>query len=313
MASSFREKGHRSRGLVDVCAPFATGCASGMIATTCVQPIDTIKVRMQLMEQSLSRSSPWSVAKAITLQNGILNLYQGLSAGLLRQLVYGTLRLGLFSTLEQRLQDRAKEQGTVLGFGGRALAGLTAGAIAAFIGNPTEVALIRMQADGMLPMEQRQRYASAFNALRRIARQEGVLSLWKGVSPTVIRAMSTNFGQLAFFSETKHQLQTHTQLSKRNLTAVASSFAGFAGAIISLPFDFVKTRLQNQPSSGNSKGLLTYSGTFDCFAQVIRREGFLRFYRDFWPYFLRIGPHSAIALFLADLMNENIRNRGYGF
>lgn len=276
---------------LSVCLPFATGCASGMIATTCVQPIDTVKVRMQLVEQGPGRSSPWTVAKQTVAQNGFFNLYQGLSAGLLRQLIYGTLRLGLFSTLEQRLERRALERNTTLGFGGRAMAGLMAGGVAAFVGNPAEVALVRMQADGLKPLEQRKHYTSAFNALGRITRQEGVFSLWNGATPTVIRALSTNFGQLAFFSESKHQLKTHTSLTPRKQTALAAFLAGFIGAFVSLPFDFVKTRLQNQSQSGN-KSLPVYAGTADCFVKVIRREGPLRFYRDFWPYFLRIGPHS---------------------
>ncbi|KAM0187496.1 hypothetical protein ACHAPI_011131 [Fusarium lateritium] len=279
------------KNLLNTCLPFATGCVSGMIATTCVQPIDTVKVRMQLVDQGLARSSPWTVAKQTVAQNGFLNLYQGLSAGLLRQLTYGALRLGLFSSLEQRLERQALEQNTTLGFAGRAGAALTAGGLAAFIGNPAEVALIRMQADGLKPMQQRQNFKSAFHALGRISRQEGVLSLWNGATPTIIRAFSTNFGQLAFFSESKHQLKIHASLGPKKRTALAAMIAGFIGAFISLPLDFVKTRLQNQ-SQSTAKALPNYTGTVDCLVKVIKREGPLRFYRDFWPYFLKIGPHS---------------------
>lgn len=278
--------------------PFCVACCSSMIATVCIQPIDTVKVRMQLTDQGHGQRlvSPSTVAKDLVARGGFINLYQGLSAGLLRQLVYGTLRLGLFSTFEQRLVRRAHNQGTTLGFGGRAVAGLGAGAIAAFFGNPTEVALIRMQADGMKPLEQRRNYSSAFNAIWRITSEEGVLGLWKGATPTIFRAMSTNFGQLAFFSESKHQIKKHINMSQPARIACAAAIAGFAGAFISLPFDFVKTRLQNQTISGGStNGLPRYSGTFDCFAKVIRREGVLRFYRDFWPYFLRIAPHSSVS------------------
>lgn len=278
--------------MLNACAPFAVGCCSGMVATVCIQPIDTVKVRMQLTDQSNGKASPWSVAKGIVAKRGVLNLYEGLSAGLLRQLVYGTLRLGFFSTFDQHLEARARERGKTLGFGGRALAGLSAGALAALVGTPTEVALIQMQADGMKPPSQRKNYSSAFNALWRITKSEGVLSLWKGAAPTIVRAMSTNFGQLAFFSESKHQISKHTSLSRQNRTALAATIAGFAGAIFSLPFDFVKTRLQNQSMSGPTNGLPTYSGTLDCFTKVIRKEGIARFYRDFWPYFFRIAPHS---------------------
>lgn len=277
---------------VSTYAPFFVGCGSSMFATMCIQPIDTIKVRMQLTDQGNGKVSPASIAKRIIEQGGVRALYDGLSAGLLRQIVYGTLRLGLFTSFEQSLEQRAHHRGTTLGFGGRAVAGLSAGAIAAFIGNPTEVALIRMQADGMLPVEKRNNYRSAFDSLRRIAKQEGYLALWKGSSPTIIRAMSTNFGQLAFFSESKHQIKKYTSLSPEIRTGLAASIAGFAGAIISLPFDFVKTRLQNQSLAVHISGLPKYSGTLDCFTKVIRQEGSLRFYRDFWPYFMRIAPHS---------------------
>ncbi|KAH6986510.1 mitochondrial carrier domain-containing protein [Ilyonectria sp. MPI-CAGE-AT-0026] len=280
------------KGILNAGIPFIVGCGSSMFATVCIQPIDTVKVRMQLMERSNGKVSPWLIARDIVRQGGFFNLYNGLSAGLLRQLVYGSLRLGLFTNFEQRLEQRAHERGTTLGFGGRTLAGLSAGGLAALVGNPTEVALIRMQADGMRPVEHRQNYTSAFDALWRISKQEGVVRLWKGSAPTIIRAMSTNFGQLAFFSESKHQIKKYSSISPESRTALAAAIAGFAGAVISLPFDFVKTRLQNQSMTGPTTGLPIYTGTADCLIKVIRKEGPLRFYRDFWPYFMRIAPHS---------------------
>jgi solute carrier family 25 oxoglutarate transporter 11 len=162
------------------------------------------------------------------------------------------------------------------------------------VANPTEIALIRMQADSMKPPAQRQNYSSAFNALHRIAQQESIVALWKGSSPTIIRAMSTNFGQLAFFAESKHQIHKYSSLPAQQQTALAAFIAGFVGATISLPFDFVKTRLQNQSVGGPAKGISRYSGMVDCFAQVARKEGLFRFYRDFWPYFMRVAPHSQV-------------------
>lgn len=285
----------RANKLLQAGIPFAVACFSGMIATVCIQPIDTLKVRMQLTDQSHGTKSTLSLAQSIVGKDGLGSLYQGLSAGLLRQLVYGTLRLGLFTTFEQCLEERALKLGTSPGFPERALAGITAGALAAFIGTPTEVALVQMQADGMRPLQTRRHYSSAFNALWRIAKNEGTLSLWKGATPTIVRAMTTNLGQLAFFSESKHQIQKYSSMSREKRTALAAFVAGFTGAFISLPFDFVKTRLQNQSIVGpSSAGLPIYKGVWDCFATVVRKEGPLRFYRDFWPYFMRIAPHSYV-------------------
>ena len=145
-----------------------------------------------------------------------------------------------------------------------------------------------MQSDGLKPKDQRANYRSVFDALSRIAKSEGIFAWWSGASPTIIRAMSTNFGQLAFFSETKHQLEKHTGLSSKSRTVAASAIAGFFAAFFSLPFDMVKTRLQR----GAADGALKYKGFLDCAIKVARDEGPLRFYRGFGTYFLRIAPHS---------------------
>ena len=89
-----------------------------------------------------------------------------------------------------------------MGFFSKAGIGIFSGGIAAYIGTPAEVALIRydylpdcsniqedvftryfilhsMTADGKLPPAERRGYKNVFNALTRIAKEEGVLTLWK--------------------------------------------------------------------------------------------------------------------------------------
>lgn len=83
----------------------------------------------------------------------------------------------------------------------KALCGLTAGAIGASFGSPADLALIRMQADATLPVAQRRNYKNAFHALYRIVGDEGVLALWKGAGPTVVRAMALNMGMLASYDQ----------------------------------------------------------------------------------------------------------------
>lgn len=83
----------------------------------------------------------------------------------------------------------------------KAVIGLTAGAIGASVGSPADLALIRMQADATLPVAQRRNYKNAFHALYRIVADEGVLSLWKGAGPTVVRAMALNMGMLASYDQ----------------------------------------------------------------------------------------------------------------
>ncbi|EHK98958.1 putative mitochondrial 2-oxoglutarate/malate carrier protein [Glarea lozoyensis 74030] len=179
--------------------PFINGGAAGMVATTVIQPIDMIKVRLQLAGEGVKtgpKPSPLSVTREIIAAGKVMDLYTGLSAGLLRQAVYTTARLGFFDTFMKKLTVRAKEKGTQIGFAERAAAGLSAGGLAAMIGNPADLALIRMQSDGLKPLAERKNYTSVIHALQSIAKSEGVGALWAGAAPTVVRAMALNFGQM---------------------------------------------------------------------------------------------------------------------
>jgi solute carrier family 25 oxoglutarate transporter 11 len=272
--------------------PFINGGAAGMVATTVIQPIDMIKVRLQLAGEGVKtgpKATPLSVTREIMAAGKVMDLYTGLSAGLLRQAVYTTARLGFFDTFMKKLTIRAKDKGTQIGFAERAAAGLSAGGLAAMIGNPADLALIRMQSDGLKSLAERKNYTSVIHALQSIAKSEGVGALWAGAAPTVVRAMALNFGQLAFFSEAKQRLKD-TNMSSRAQTLSASAIAGFFASFFSLPFDFVKTRLQKQ--SRRADGTLPYKGMGDCFRKVAADEGILRFYRGFSTYYVRIAPHA---------------------
>jgi len=282
--------------------PFVNGGIAGMVATTVIQPIDMIKVRLQLAGEGVRegpKPTPISVTREILAQGKVLDLYTGLSAGLLRQAVYTTARLGFFDTFMKSFTVRAKEKGKKIGFGERAIAGLSAGGLAALIGNPADLALIRMQSDGLKPLAERKNYKSVFDALGSIARNEGIARLWAGASPTVVRAMALNFGQLAFFSEAKQRLKD-TSLGPRAQTLTASAIAGFFASFFSLPFDFVKTRLQKQNRLPD--GTLPYKSMVHCFAKVTKDEGILRFYRGFGTYYVRIAPHAMVTLIVADYL-----------
>lgn len=112
--------------------------------------------------------------------------------------------------------------------------------------------------------------------------------------------MATNFGQLAFFSESKAQLKKRTVVSEQNITYASSTIAGFFAAFFSLPFDFLKTRLQ--------RGGSAYNGMFDCAMQAAKKEGLLRFYRGFGVYFVRIAPHTIITVSRGYLLSDKLLN-----
>lgn len=117
----------------------------------------------------------------------------------MRQMVYAALRLGLFYTV----MDVSKEKWNhTLNPLEKAGVSLSTGAIAAFITTPFDLALIRFQADGTLPMDQRRNYKNWYDALSKIIKKEGFFNLWKGALPTIFRAMMINFGELYDYKAT---------------------------------------------------------------------------------------------------------------
>ena len=153
---------------------FAFGGLSGMIGTAVIQPIDTVKVRIQLVGESRGlgqkgtsfNTSPFAVARGILSKEGVRGFYRGIDSALFRQATYCTARLGIYKTIYNR---RMKEKGRVV-FHEKALFSLVSGFIGSLIGNPSDLALVRFQSDMYLPEAERRNYRNVFHAFTRIGK-----------------------------------------------------------------------------------------------------------------------------------------------
>ncbi|CAI5788693.1 calcium-binding mitochondrial carrier protein Aralar2 isoform X1 [Podarcis lilfordi] len=87
------------------------------------------------------------------------------------------------------------------------------------------------------------------------------------------------------------------------------SIAGAVGATAVYPIDLVKTRMQNQRSTGSFIGELMYKNSFDCFKKVLRYEGFFGLYRGLLPQLLGVAPEKAIKLTVNDFIRDKFMAR----
>lgn len=277
---------------------FALGGFSGCIATMCIQPLDMIKVRIQLLsEMGEKKVSFMKVGKDLVRENGFLYLYRGLDSALVRQICYGTTRLGLFYTFLDFWKTKNPEP-TVFQ---KSISSITAGGIAAFVSNPADLILVRMQADGTMPPEQRRNYKNVFDGIGRVIKDEGFTRLWRGCLPTISRACIINFALLAPFEEFKFRLKTAIPHDFTR-TVVSSLIASFIGSFASLPFDNAKTKLQKMKADKN--GVLPYKGIIDAMVKTVNHEGFIKLWVGFPTYYIRIGPHVIITLVLNDTLRK---------
>jgi len=120
---------------------FLVGTLSTSTATCCIQPMDMIKVRIQLASEGGGNTGFVSVARQIASEGGPTAFYKGLDAALLRQVIYGTARLGIYFNLSETMKK--SNNGANLSTLQKAGCAMTAGALGSFIGNPCDLALVR--------------------------------------------------------------------------------------------------------------------------------------------------------------------------
>ncbi|XP_010452939.1 PREDICTED: mitochondrial uncoupling protein 6 [Camelina sativa] len=233
-----------------------------------------------------SVTTPFAVGAHIVKNEGPSALFSGVSATVLRQMLYSATRMGIYDFLKRRWTDRLTGNFPLVT---KITAGLIAGAIGSAVGNPADVAMVRMQADGGLPLNRRRNYKSVVDALERIVRQEGVSSLWRGSWLTVNRAMIVTASQLATYDHVKEILIAGGRGTPGGIgTHVAASFAaGIVAAVASNPIDVVKTRMMNADKEN-------YGGPLDCALKTVAEEGPMALYKGFVPTVTRQGPFTMI-------------------
>ncbi|KAJ8544056.1 hypothetical protein K7X08_025674 [Anisodus acutangulus] len=311
---------------------FVEGGIASIIAGCSTHPLDLIKVRMQLQGESPAtvpnlrpalafhsgatnihipaptvappRVGPVAVGVKIIQQEGVAALFSGVSATVLRQTLYSTTRMGLYDMLKQKWTD--PDNGN-MPLSRKILAGLIAGGIGAAVGNPADVAMVRMQADGRLPMAQRRNYKSVVDAITQMSKSEGVTSLWRGSSLTVNRAMLVTASQLASYDEFKEMILRKGLMKDGLGTHVTASFAaGFVAAVASNPVDVIKTRVMNMKVEPGMAP--PYNGALDCAMKTIKAEGPMALYKGFIPTISRQGPFTIVLFVTLEQVRKILKD-----
>ncbi|KAM9320521.1 dicarboxylate carrier UCP2-like [Gastrophryne carolinensis] len=253
-------------------------------------PLDTAKVRLQIQGES---KAPVTVKAAqykgvfgtistMVKTEGPRSLYNGLVAGLQRQMSFASVRIGLYDSVKQ-FYTKGSEH---VGIGSRLLAGCTTGAMAVAFAQPTDVVKVRFQAQAN--NSSAKRYKGTMDAYKTIAKEEGMRGLWKGTSPNITRNAIVNCTELVTYDLIKDALLRYNLMSDNLPCHFTSAFgAGFCTTVIASPVDVVKTRYMN-----SAKG--QYQSALNCAMTMFRKEGPMAFYKGFMPSFLRLGSWNIV-------------------
>lgn len=88
--------------------PFYFGGAASCVAAVVVHPFDLTKVRLQNTKGN-GKQGMFATMVKIRKNEGILKLYNGLSASMLRQATYSTVRFGVYEKLRDYITSTTQK------------------------------------------------------------------------------------------------------------------------------------------------------------------------------------------------------------
>ncbi|KAK5635212.1 hypothetical protein RRF57_010924 [Xylaria bambusicola] len=270
--------------LKQVAYPFWFGGSASSMAACVTHPLDLVKVRMQLSAADGPKTMSGTIMH-ILRKSGPRGLYDGLTASLLRQMTYSTVRFGVYEDLKRRFTPEGQRTSLPLLIGLSAFSGLLGG----ISGNAADVVNVRMQQEAVLAPSHKRHYRNGLDGMIKMARNDGLSSWFRGVWPNATRAALMNASQLASYDSIKVMLMTYTGLGDTTTTHFTSSFlAGFIATTICSPVDVIKSRVM---SAHTNKGI------FSLLAEINSKEGVSWMFKGWVPAFLRLGPQT-ICTFL---------------
>ncbi|OAL33408.1 hypothetical protein AYO20_07264 [Fonsecaea nubica] len=249
-------------------------------------------------------------------RDGISSLWWGISASMLRQSTYSTARFGLYNYFAGIARERTGQRRLPSSW--EIVCAGAAGGLAGLIGNPTEVALVRMCADGARSPGQRFGYNHAIDAIVRIGREEGLRTFSRGLGPNVVRSVIMNVSQIATYSAAKRQLLSNPSLGLKDgifTHFLASLLAGTVATTACAPADVLKSRIQNAVAVDGAKPVRhTFRGLTELtnpkqsvrkiVAESLRNEGPGFLVRGWTPAWLRLAPNTVLTFVFIEQLQK---------
>lgn len=258
------------------------GIASAM-ACCITHPVDLTKVHLQTQQEVKMRGIQMVVK--IVKSEGVLAMYNGLSASIGRQMTYSMTRFALYESVKNRI---APDSNQPMPFYQKILVAAGAGACGGFVGTPCDMINVRMQNDIKLPVDKRRNYKHVFDGLIQTYKGEGSRGLFNGASMATSRAVLMTIGQISLYDQFKQMLIASGTFNDNLVTHfTASTMAGFCATCLTQPFDVMKTRLMNaRPGEfKNFMSLVIYTA----------KLGPMGFYKGFVPAFVRLAPQTIFT------------------
>ncbi|KAM9851549.1 LOW QUALITY PROTEIN: mitochondrial glutathione transporter SLC25A40 [Aulostomus maculatus] len=159
--------------------------------------------------------------------------------------------------------------------------------------SPLELIRTKMQS-------QKHSYRELTNLVRTAVEAEGWRSLWRGLGPTLLRDVPFSAMYWYNYERGKRLLCKHYNITEPTfaITFGSGAVSGSIAAVITLPFDVVKTRRQvelGELQAMNLSSKMSFS-TFSVMKRIVAQNGVPGLFAGFLPRVIKVAPACAIMI-----------------
>lgn len=180
-------------------------------------------------------------------------------------------------------------------------AGISARTLITTIASPLELIRTNLQSTPASPSTPHT-LRSTLSAVAALARTHGNIHLWRGLGPTLWRDVPFSGLYWAGYESCKHQLNRAGHKGA-GVAFISGALSGTTAALLTSPFDVLKTRRQSLLMSGTTGGSGSGPalGTFSVLKQIVQTEGISALYAGVIPRIAKIAPACGIMIACFDV------------
>jgi len=258
---------------------FISGISAGVAHVVCCAPLDTARTRMQV--QGLYNThyrGMLSTVSTIYNYEGVRGLYKGVQASLIAYPTSWSVYFASYDVLKNFFRKKTGSEylGNLLGSG-------CAGILGSFISNPLWLIRARVQVGSQ---------TSVYKAFLDIARREGPLSFFQGLSASLLGVVHVVVQFPLYEIAKKHFHKEDTPPNFLEMVICSCGPKVVAG-FCSYPLETIRTRLFVHNKTQDKRFL----GLASLISYTLENEGIKAFYSGYTLNLVRVLPATFITLY----------------
>ncbi|XP_004702698.1 solute carrier family 25 member 40 isoform X1 [Echinops telfairi] len=296
-------------------------CTGALLTSLIMTPMDVIKIRLQAQSSQFTKgkcflysnglmdhlcvceeggSKAWykkpgcfqgtlDAFLKITRSEGISSLWSGLPPTLVMAVPATVIYFTSYDQLTAFLKSKLGENETRIPI----VAGILARFGAVTVISPLELIRTKMQSKKFS-------YKEVHQFVSKAVSQDGWISLWKGWSPTVLRDVPFSAMYWYNYEALKKWLCEKSGLYEPTfmINFTSGALSGSVAAVVTLPFDVVKTQKQTQlwMYESHKMSIPSSMSTWVIMKNIIAKNGVSGLFTGLIPRLIKIAPACAIMI-----------------